>query len=190
MPQDPSSSETKQCKRCLEVKSVDDFHRHPTNPGGRQRLCKVCHNKTNVEWIHKNREEVRPKLLAYGREYYKKNKDTIKVKAKEYYLEHYDEILKRVSQRPKKLERATPPWADLEKTKEVYVEAAKLRAAGNDVQVDHIYPLEGKFICGLHIHTNLRIITSIENRTKHNKFTPGILRHQPHTLVWPPEPRK
>lgn len=36
--------------------------------------------------------------------------------------------------------------------------------------VDHIIPLRGKNVSGLHIHTNLQIITDLDNSSKGNKY--------------------
>ncbi len=66
--------------------------------------------------------------------------------------------------------RATPPWADKEAIREIYMEAGKRRAAGQDVHVDHVIPLQGKDVCGLHIAENLQIIPATENLRKHNRM--------------------
>jgi 5-methylcytosine-specific restriction endonuclease McrA len=59
----------------------------------------------------------------------------------------------------------TPCWADLIKIKEVYSQAQKL-----GLTVDHIIPLNGKLVCGLHVENNLQLLTRAENSAKLNKF--------------------
>ena len=65
--------------------------------------------------------------------------------------------------------RATPRWYDRLQAKKIYDEAAMLRAAGADVHVDHIVPLQGKSVCGLHVHWNLQILDAKENLSKGNR---------------------
>lgn len=62
-----------------------------------------------------------------------------------------------------KVSHATPPWADMAVIKAFYIEA---RAKG--LHVDHIIPIKGKFISGLHVHNNLQLMTPRENRIKGN----------------------
>lgn len=78
-----------------------------------------------------------------------------------------------------KIKQATPKWADKNAILEIYKKAHELSVqTGVKYSVDHIIPLKGKLVCGLHIETNLAIITLADNKTKNNQFTPlgiGIL---------------
>jgi hypothetical protein len=67
--------------------------------------------------------------------------------------------------------RRTPPWADLQMIKKFYEEAAKLtKETGEPWHVDHIIPLRGEIVSGLHLAENLRVIKGIENLKKGAKF--------------------
>ena len=57
-----------------------------------------------------------------------------------------------------------PSWVDHDKIKEVY-EQASLEGKS----VDHIVPLRGKYVSGLHVHYNLQLLTKSENSSKGNK---------------------
>jgi hypothetical protein len=74
--------------------------------------------------------------------------------------------------------QATPVWLTKENWKQIeniYV-AAKETAllAGFDCQVDHIVPLRGKDVCGLHVPWNLRITSRSYNSKKRNNFDEGV----------------
>lgn len=71
----------------------------------------------------------------------------------------------------RKLKQATPPWADLDRIRWFYTNAkAFTRATGVLYTVDHVIPLKGEFVCGLHVHNNLQIILHEENVKKGNSF--------------------
>lgn len=72
--------------------------------------------------------------------------------------------------RHKRVKKQTPPWADLEAIKKIYLLCKEMNLKENIYQVDHIYPLNGKEICGLHIAENLTIITAKQNQQKGNKL--------------------
>jgi hypothetical protein len=67
----------------------------------------------------------------------------------------------------------TPAWADHVMIRAYYETAAELTVAtGIPHEVDHVIPLQGELISGLHVHDNLRILTRSENRSKQNRWHP------------------
>jgi excisionase family DNA binding protein len=67
------------------------------------------------------------------------------------------------------------PWADGNAIRAIYAEAKRISAeTGIPHHVDHIIPLQGEFVSGLHVETNLRIVTRSENLKKRNK-----IEHEP-----------
>lgn len=71
--------------------------------------------------------------------------------------------------------RATPSWADFSKIEIEYSLAAWCSKVMNDsYHVDHIVPLNSKYVCGLHVHDNLRVIHGIENIKKGNRVWPDM----------------
>ena len=68
---------------------------------------------------------------------------------------------------------AQPAWADRRAIERVYAEARRRRKEGENVHVDHIYPLCSPLICGLHIASNLRILPALDNMQKSNNEWPG-----------------
>lgn len=64
-----------------------------------------------------------------------------------------------------------PPWADQKKIEWFYLEADRLRKkTGKAYEVDHIIPLNGKYVSGLHVENNLQILRKVENRKKSNTY--------------------
>ena len=73
---------------------------------------------------------------------------------------------------------ATPPWFDKSKIKAL----ERRRSEFNELfpnaapwHIDHIIPLAGKDVCGLHVHHNMRIIPQALNAMKHNFFDEELL---------------
>ncbi|MFL1449238.1 HNH endonuclease signature motif containing protein [Pseudomonas tritici] len=75
------------------------------------------------------------------------------------------------SKRRTALRIATPAWADHIAIEAFYVEARRLTAVTGVLhEVDHIVPIQGKRVCGLHVEANLQILTKIDNVKKHSSF--------------------
>jgi hypothetical protein len=68
---------------------------------------------------------------------------------------------------------AVPKWLTGQQKlqiQSIFTEAIRLSSTtGIKHEVDHIVPLQGKTVCGLHVPWNLQVIPMIENRSKGNK---------------------
>jgi 5-methylcytosine-specific restriction endonuclease McrA len=60
--------------------------------------------------------------------------------------------------------KAAPSWANIEAIKKIYPNCPE------NYTVDHIIPLQGREVCGLHVKYNLQYLTSVENSKKSNKL--------------------
>lgn len=63
-----------------------------------------------------------------------------------------------------------PAWADLEAINGMYELCGLFRRVGLDLHVDHITPLKGKMVSGLHVENNLQLLHKMENLRKKNTF--------------------
>lgn len=70
--------------------------------------------------------------------------------------------------------KATPNWLNAEQLNEIKLlylfVAARRNITGLDLEVDHIVPLQGENVCGLHVPWNLQVLTAAENASKGNRF--------------------
>lgn len=64
--------------------------------------------------------------------------------------------------RSRKIER-TPKWANLEEIKRIYSKCPE------GYHVDHILPLNGELVSGLHVENNLQYLTAKQNLSKGNR---------------------
>lgn len=79
--------------------------------------------------------------------------------------------------------QATPKWLcteDKAKIKEIYYNCPK------GYQVDHIVPLKGKNVCGLHVPWNLQYLTILDNAKKSNKL---VVDYLPELVIFNKEAR-
>ena len=76
-----------------------------------------------------------------------------------------------VTARQKRIKKATPTWANLDTIKQFYIEAQRLtKETGIPHEVDHIIPIKGKLVSGLHVPANLQILTEKQNQIKNARY--------------------
>lgn len=116
------------------------------------------------------------KALEWGREWRRSNRN-IYLRVLKEYRENNKES-RAAYDRVKALRKRPPPWVSRASLIEVYREARSATCRTGVLHVvDHIYPLRGRFVSGLHCPLNLRVVTADVNRRKSNKL-PGHLRHE------------
>lgn len=106
------------------------------------------------------------------RAYYRKYRNKVKASTARYKKENRARVSKWCSSRKKAFNLATPNWLTKEQYEEmerVYWLAKDLKAiSGEDYHVDHIVPLQGKDVCGLHVPWNLQVLPADLNLGKGN----------------------
>lgn len=146
----------KQCKKCKEFKCYSEFSRRFLKTGQVHEQCRSCKalyrlNKiaTTPGMAELLREKSKKQSKEYLRKWRRKNK-----KLATFYTTKYLASKK----------KRTPSWADLDAIELFYLNCP------DGYEVDHIIPLQGKFVSGLHVLENLQYLTKKENRSKGNSF--------------------
>jgi hypothetical protein len=110
----------------------------------------------------------------YWSKYYQDNKEYYAAYSVEYRQTNRDKINANTAKRRATKLMATPTWLTKEEIDEIYeyytcAQMFKLYT-GQEYHVDHIVPLQGENVCGLHVPWNLQVISARENRIKSNKL--------------------
>ena len=185
--------ETKHCRKCEEDLPFSSFNKDKSKKDGLRTTCSPCDIKyraankkrkseVNKEWYERNkeveqmkrrkwREENRETCRSLCRRWYKDNKERKAKSAAAYRKEKPGMALARCRKyQAAKLQR-TPPWSDMSAIAEFYVEAKRLEElTGIQFHVDHIVPLQGELVSGLHVPANLQLLPAHENLSKSNSF--------------------
>jgi hypothetical protein len=157
----------KTCTKCLSAKELTEFYKRKCTPDGVEAWCKVCRLEHNRIWHNKNKD----RHSELTRSWYERNKDQHLANSKEWYALNTYRKLATVTAREKRCKQATPIWADKKAIIALYEKAKHMTLeTGIQHDVDHIVPLKGKTVSGLHIPANLRVIPSAENKRKAAKL--------------------
>jgi len=159
------------CKVCGQNKPVEDFGLKKSKSGKYypRYLCNPCHTEYNTNSRKKAGRKTSTKTAERARE-----------RSLDYYYEHrYTPSFKSkvcaaaAAYRSASL-RATPQWLTSKQAQEIkdfYWLSKDLTAVSGEIyHVDHIVPLRGKNICGLHVPWNLQILPADINLSKGNSY--------------------
>ena len=132
--------------------------------------CLDCRKAYLVNWLKENPNKIK-QYSATQYLKYESEKHKWHARNKKYAATHKDKVnAKTVAYQLAKANRL-PKWADIEKIKGLYKQAVlKSIETGIQWHVDHIYPLRGKLVSGLHVPENLQVIPGIENVKKANRY--------------------
>lgn len=178
--------DSKECTKCGEVKSLDEFYKQKKQKDGLTHQCKSCskayaakYRKDNIE-AYKEKDKLR----------YEQNKDYYAQKNKRWHQNNADRKLeynrewhlanpgKRSAYQNKRYisqKQRTVSWANEQLIAAYYKEAKRLEElTGIKFHVDHIIPLQGELVSGLHVETNLQLLPAHENLGKSNSFDPEL----------------
>lgn len=186
----------KKCSKCGELKTELEFYKDKSSPSGLEYRCKVCAKKKSLKSYYKvsTTSDFKAKKRVYRKTYYKANKDKVLAKTKAYrsqnkkrkyetdklwrmtnpekcrtYTKRYrsknsNKVRFWYACRRADLLKRTPSYANINKIEEFY------KNCPPGMEVDHVIPLRGKNVSGLHVETNLQYLQKEDNRRKSNKF--------------------
>lgn len=176
------------CLRCCKKKDLSEYTPHKRSHLGVLPRCKPCQAELAREYRRVNKEKVRQYDREFKRKEYQADPDKFRKRKKEEYWSDPDKFRKRNIEfysknrelyynqarlRGKRVKRATPQWLTSEQKKAIlamYALRDKLeKISPVRLNVDHIVPLKGRNVCGLHVPWNLQLLEEGLNKSKSNK---------------------
>lgn len=158
----------KTCSKCGQQKPEESFAK---TANGRRGQCKIC---VNAAYRARHASLPREARLAH-----KKNGEAWKAANRQQYIaaqaawkaHNREKVRRDGGLRNAPCRKAQPLWASRAALEAVYERASLLTMlTGVKHEVDHIIPLRGDNVCGLHVPENLQAIPAKENRLKGSAF--------------------
>ena len=144
-------------EKIADAKKLEGIDRPHLGAARKAKYREAHRTELRVKGVAYNRDNAESRA-AYLRQYQQKNPSKVRAWAMKYHAS--------------KLQR-TPAWLtedDLWMIEQAYDIAVKrTQVTGVMFQVDHIVPLQGKTVSGLHVPWNLQVITEFANKQKGNR---------------------
>jgi len=116
-------------------------------------------------------DEFRAKDAEYKRTQRREDGDKVREAERQSYKKNSARYKAKVSKRRAAQLQAIPAWADMDAINFVYHAAKAIEDEyGTKWHVDHIVPLQGSDVCGLHVADNLQLLSPDANLRKSNKW--------------------
>lgn len=157
---------------------VSNFVKHEIEKDGLLSWCRDCKRVYDAKRYQARKSLVLGKSKAYydsNKEKVQKRHDKWRVENKAKTAQYHKEYLALYPEKSRAKVRkytarksgAAPKWLSKEQIsqmEQIYMTCPK------GFEVDHIIPLQGKNVCGLHVPWNLQHLSAAENRKKSNKY--------------------
>lgn len=140
---------------------------------------RLTHKEEKKIHDKKYRDSHKESIALYKKEYRKKNADKMakqdSIYGKSYRKANRGKCNAKWAKYTCSKKNRTPAYANLKAIAKIYRTASVLsKMLKREFQVDHIIPLQGKNVSGLHVENNLQIISAERNHRKSNKFNTGM----------------
>lgn len=171
------------CTRCEAVKPFGDFAKDKSRATGVKAQCKACDKVYYLANAARIKSQVRGRYAADPAGHNAKHaahRATNKTKVAARHKRYAQANVGKVNANGRRYEasklRAMPAWLNEAQRADItaiYVISQLLRdELGETYHVDHIVPLRGKTVCGLHVSWNLQLLSPKDNLSKNNFHWP------------------
>lgn len=166
----------KVCACCKQTKPITDFNKDRQKTDGLMSYCKPCNSLKTSMFYQKTKTSTRPyikrgKLTVneYAAVWRSENKEAVKKARDKWASNNTHKLREKGMRRYASQTQQTPNW--LNKGHMVEIEGFYFFCKiFKGYQVDHIVPIRGKTVSGMHVPWNLQVLTAEQNRAKSNSF--------------------
>ena len=164
----------KHCYKCKTIKSLSLFGVNKTKHDGLASECRDCKRKQDREYALRNREKAKQRAADWyyaNREYALKQN---RIVGSRWRQENKDKNTAKSNRYRASKIKATPSWLTEEQHKQIesfyWLANLQKELTDDSYHVDHIIPLKGKTVCGLHVPWNLQLLKATDNIKKGNRL--------------------